>query len=142
MARPIDNDTVSESRPPSVGEPSLGELFGELSREMTDLVRGEVELAKTEMSHKAANVGKDFGFLAAGIAVAYAGFLALVATIIIALAYALPWWLAALIVGVVVAAIGGYLVYQGLQNLKQTSLAPTETLETLKEDAEWTKEAI
>lgn len=142
MARSIDNDTVSESRPASAEEPSLGELFGDLSREMSELVRGEVELAKTEMSHKAASVGKDFGFLAAGIAVAYAGFLALVATVIIALAYAMPWWLAALIVGVVVAAVGGFLVYQGLQNLKHMSLAPTETIETLKEDAEWTKEAI
>jgi len=142
MARSIDKDTVSEPRPAGVGEPSLGELFGELSREMTDLVRGEVDLAKTEMSRKASSLGKDFGFLAAGIAVAYAGFLALIATVIIALAHAMPWWLAALIVGVVVAAIGGYLVYQGLQNLKSMSLAPTETIETLKEDAEWTKEAI
>jgi hypothetical protein len=54
----------------------------------------------------------------------------------------MPWWLAALIVGVVVAAIGGYLVYQGLENLKKTNMAPTATLETLKEDAAWTKEAI
>jgi uncharacterized membrane protein YqjE len=142
MARPIDQSTVREPRTTTTGEPSLGELFSELSREMTDLVRGEVELAKTEMSHKAASVGKDFGYLAAGIAVAYAGFLALVAMLIIALAHAMPWWLAALIVGVVVAAIGGYLVYQGLENLKRTNFAPTETLETLKEDAAWTKEAI
>jgi uncharacterized membrane protein YqjE len=142
MARPIDSNTVREPRPAGAGDPSLGELFGELSREMTDLVRGEVELAKTEMSHKASNMGKDFGLLAAGIAVAYAGFLALVAMLIIVLAHAMPWWLAALIVGVVVAAIGGYLVYQGMENLKRTNLAPAQTLETLKEDAEWTKEAI
>jgi uncharacterized membrane protein YqjE len=138
----MDHSTIREPRAATNGEPSLGELFGELSHEMTDLVRGEVELAKTEMSRKAASVGKDFGYLAAGIAVAYAGFLALVATLIIALAHAMPWWLAALIVGVVVAAIGGYLVYQGLENLKKTNMAPTATLETLKEDAAWTKEAI
>lgn len=142
MARPIDDNMVREPRAAVTEEPSLGSLFGELSREMTDLVKGEMQLAKTEMSHKAASVGKDIGFLAAGIAVAYAGFLALVATLIIALAHAVPWWLAALIVGVVVAAIGGYLVYQGIENLKRTSLAPTQTLETLKEDAAWTKEAI
>jgi O-antigen/teichoic acid export membrane protein len=94
------------------------------------------------MSHKAANVGKDIGFLAAGVFVAYAGFLTLVAALVIVLAHALPWWVAALVVGIVVAGVGGYLVYQGLQNLKRTNLAPTETLETLKEDAAWTKEAI
>src|SRR3712207_8586422 len=48
-------------------------------------------------------VGRDIGFLAIGGAVAYAGFLAIVATVIIALgANGVPWWLAALLVGVVV----------------------------------------
>lgn len=106
------------------------------------LVRQEVQLAKTEMSQKASAVGKDIGFLAAGGAVLYAGFLALIATVIIALSYAIPWWLSALIVSIIVLAIGGFLVRRGLDNLKQTNLAPTATLDTLKEDATWTKDQI
>lgn len=137
MARRIDPTVTTSTQ-----DRSLGELFSDLSRETGDLVREEVALAKTELTHKASAVGKDVGFLAAGGAVLYAGFLALVATAIIALAYALPWWLAALIVGIVVAAIGGFLVWKGLTNLKHTSLAPTTTLQTLKEDAQWTKGQI
>jgi len=134
MAQPADPRYVTEQRT-TPEDRSLGELFAELSRETTDLVRQEMDLAKTEMSHKAAEVGKDIGFLAAGGAVAYAGLLALIATVIIGLGQAgVTWWLAALIVGVIVAAIGAALVYTGLQALKQTSPVPTQSIEALKGD--------
>jgi uncharacterized membrane protein YqjE len=141
MARPLDTNSgdpmVQEQRPTQATDRSLGDLFTELTSEMTTLVRQEVDLAKEEMSRKAANVGKDVGFLAAGAAVGYAGLLAIVAAVVIIVAHVMPWWLAALIVGLVVAGIGGFLVYRGLQNLKSVSLAPTATLETLKEDKQW-----
>ena len=118
---------------------SLGELFGELSRETSELFRKEVALAKAELTQKANQVGVDIGFLAAGGAVAYAGFLALVAAVILLLGEAIPLWLSALIVGLLVGAAGGLLVRQGLQRLKTVSPAPEQTVETLKEDAEWLK---
>jgi hypothetical protein len=120
---------------------SLGELFGELAREVTTLMRQEWILARTEMSEKAAHIGKDLGFLALGGAVAYAGFLALVAAAIVGLATAgMAWWLAALLVGVVVAAVGALLVQRGLGALRGEDLAPRRTVETLREDAQWVKE--
>ena len=119
---------------------SLGELFSELSQETTTLIRQEVNLAKTEMSQKASRVGKDVGFMAAGGAVAYAGLLAIVAGVIALLGLVIPLWLSALLVGLVVAAIGYFLVKRGLDALKQEDLAPRETIETLKEDKEWAKE--
>ena len=48
-------DTPGEER-------SLGELFGDLTRELTTLIRQEATLARTELSQKAAGVGKDVGF--------------------------------------------------------------------------------
>jgi len=121
-------------------EQSLGELLADLTREITTLVRQEAALAKAEMSQKAARVGKDVAFLAAGGAVAYAGLLAIVASLIIMLAQAgMPWWASALLVGVVVAGLGAFLVWKGLNNLKQEDLAPRQTIETLKEDAQWAK---
>jgi fatty acid desaturase len=119
---------------------SLGELFGDLARETSTLVRQEVELAKTEMTAKATKAGKDIGFLAVGGAVLYAGFLAILAAIAVGLGQlGVPWWLAALLVGVVVLGIGAFLVMRGLTALKQESLAPQRTIETLKEDAEWAR---
>ena len=117
---------------------SLGELFAELVQELTTLVRQELNLAKTEMSQKAARVGMHVGFLAAGGAVAYAGLLAIIAGIIILLAQVgLPWWVSAMLVGAVVAGLGAFLVMRGLNALKNEDLAPRqtmETLESLKED--------
>ncbi len=119
---------------------SLGELFSELSQETTTLIRQEVNLAKTEMSQKASRVGKDVGILAAGGAVAYAGLLAIIAGVIALLALVIPLWLSALLVGLVVAGVGYFLVRRGLDALKQEDLAPRQTIETLKEDKEWAKD--
>ena len=124
----------------STSEPSLGQLFAELSQQMTTLVRQEVALARTELGQKVAHVGRDIGFLALGGAVAYAGFLAIVAALILLLAALVPGWLAALIVGVVVGAIGYVLVRKGLAALKREDLAPRQTIDTLKEDIAWAKD--
>jgi hypothetical protein len=121
-------------------EPSLGELFAELTREMTTLVRQEVALATTELGHTASRVGRELGFLALGGAVAYAGLLALVAAAILLLALVIPIWSSALVVGLVVAGVGYLLVRRGLDALRRTDLAPRQTLQTLKEDAAWAKE--
>ncbi len=122
---------------------SLGELFGDLMQQTGMLVRQEMKLATTELSDKASRVGKDIGALAVGGAVAYAGFLALLAAIIIGLGQlGLPWWLSALFVGVVVAAIGGFLVQKGLSALKHQDMVPQQTIATLKDDQAWAKEQI
>jgi len=125
---------------PRRDERSLGELFAELSRESTTLVRQEIALAKAEMTQKATRVGKDVGFLLAGAAVLYAGFLGLLAALILVLNVWLPSWLAAFVVGLVVAGVGGFLVQKGRSALTQEDLAPRQTMETLKEDVEWAKE--
>jgi hypothetical protein len=132
---------MMNERLPAQEERSLGELFGDLSREVTTLVRQEAALARTEMSEKASRVGRDIGMLAAGGAVVYAGVLAILAAVIILLAQAgMSWWASALLVGVIVAAVGGVLVWKGMDALKHEDLAPRQTLETLKEDAQWMKE--
>lgn len=121
-------------------ERSLGELFAELASETSTLVRQEVELAKTEMTQKATRVGRDVGAIGAGGAIAYAGFLVLLAAITLGLGELIPLWLSALIVGALVVGIGYMVVQRGLQALKRASLTPHETIQTLKEDAQWAKE--
>jgi hypothetical protein len=122
---------------------SLGELFGDLVRDMGILVRQEIGLATTEITYKAIRVGQEIALLAVGGLVAYTGLLAIVAAIIIALATTgMPWWLAALVVGIVVAGIGAVLVQRGLNSLKRVDLAPRQTMQTLKEDTQWAKEQM
>lgn len=71
---------------------------------------------------------------------AYAGLLAILAGVIFLLDLLMPLWLSALLVGIVVALVGYFLVRRGLDALKQEDLAPQETMETLKEDKEWAKD--
>jgi len=120
----------------------LGDLFGDLATEMSNLVRQEVALAKVEVGQKAKYVGRNVGYLVVGGAVAYAALLAVIAAIIMLLARVVPNWGAALIVGVVVAGIGWLLVGKAMLALQRADLTPRETVETLKEDATWMKERI
>lgn len=121
---------------------SLGELFADLSRKTTMLVRQELELAKTEMTEKISEAGKNVGFLVVGGAVLYMGLLFILAGVAILLAGIVPDWLAALIVGLIVAVVGLVLVQKGRAALKETSLAPEKTIKTLKEDKEWVQQQV
>jgi len=122
-------------------ERSLGELFTDLTRELTTLVRQELLLARTELGQKAVRVGRDVASVAIGGAVAYAGLLAIIAAVIIGLAdLGLPWWLSALLVGVAVALVGYFLIQRGLSALRREDLTPRQTIETLREDARFVKE--
>jgi hypothetical protein len=118
---------------------SLGELLAELSRETGLLVRKEVELATTEMTAKAKKAAADAGIMAAGGALAHAGLLVLLAAFVIGLAQlGVAPWLSALIVALVTMGIGYMLVNKGLTNMRRTTVTPTQTVETLKENARWT----
>jgi len=120
-------------------ERSLGELFAELSRETGVLVRKEVELATTEMTAKAKVAAGHVGTIAAGGALAHAGLLVLLAAIVIGLtSLGVPAWLSALIVAVLTGAIGAVMIRTGLSGLQRTTVAPTQTIESLKETTTWT----
>ncbi len=123
-------------------ERSLGELFSELSHETQDLLRQEIELAKTELSQKASRTVKDLAFLAIGTAVAYTAFITLVAAIVLAIGTAIAWWLSALIVALVLGGISYSLIQKGIHDLKREDFAPRRTLETLKEDKRWVKNRV
>ena len=123
-------------------ERSLGDLFSELAAETGTLVRQEVSLAQAELTAKAAIVGKNVGFLAVGGAVAYAGMLAILAGVIMALSYFMPAWLAAILVGLVVGIAAYVLISSALTSLKETSLKPEESVESIKEDAQWLKNQV
>ncbi len=123
-------------------ERSIGELFGQLSQDMTLLVRQEIQLARTEMSDKISRVTTNVLSVGAGGFVAYLGGLALVGALILAIRdlanISLAW--SALIVGAVLAIVGYVMLQKGLKELKRVDLAPRRTVETLKEDVQWAKE--
>ena len=90
-------------------ERSIGELFGQLTQDLSLLVRQETQLAKTEIQEKISRASRDLVALAAGGIVALIGGFAITAAIILLLVdpVGLEPWLAALLVGVLLAG-GGY----------------------------------
>jgi len=121
-------------------ERPVAELLKQLANETTTLVRQELDLAKAEMREKAGKVGAGAGMWGTAGAAALLALGALTAFLILALDGVMPSWLAALIVGIAYAAIAGFLYLRGKQRVEEAgSPVPEQTVETLKEDAQWAK---
>ncbi len=109
----------------------LARLFSDLARDIVTVIQQELRLARAELTGKVGGVVRPVGFIAAGGALLYAGLLAILAAAIVALHALLPWWTAALFVGLVVSA-GGYLLVQtGLQEVRRQDVVPRQTIATL-----------
>jgi hypothetical protein len=125
-------------------ERSIGELFGQLSQDMTLLVRQEVQLARSELGEKISRLTTNLISVIAGGFVAYVGALALVAALILGLhdlAEISPW-VSALIVGAVLAVAGYVMLHRGLAELKRVDLAPRRTVENIKDDVQAIKSDV
>ncbi|HEX8198048.1 MAG TPA: phage holin family protein [Pyrinomonadaceae bacterium] len=148
MAQP----TNQMRQPQNQEDRSLGDLFAELATETSQLVRQEVALAQTEITNKATRVGKQVGYLVVGGAVGYAALLVVLAAVTMGLGRiiaSLTGWteltsaaLAALIVAGIVGVVAFSLVTSALAKLRETSLAPNQTIESVKEDAQWLKNQV
>ena len=140
---------VKDERPQR-DERSIGQLLKELTSETTNLLKQEVNLAKTEMSEKASRVGANLGSVAVGGAVAFLGAIALLLAVIYGLGAILnnflspetASWLAPLIVGAILAAVGYSLIKKALETLKRESITPQRTTQSLQENKEWLKQKI
>jgi uncharacterized membrane protein YqjE len=131
----------ADGRSPREPEPSMADLVRQLAADSSALVRQEVALAKLEVREYAAHAARQGAAMGAGIGLAAAGGLALTAFLVIGLGVLLGglYWLSALIVGVLFLAAGYVLLRRGIQQLAAESPLPEETLETLREDADWAK---
>jgi uncharacterized membrane protein YqjE len=116
---------------------SLGQIVGDISADMSRLVRQEIDLAKAELTQEVGKLGKGAGMLAGA---ALAGFF-LLFFVSFALVYLLddvmPVELASLIVALVWGAVAAVLASVGRKNLKSANPGLPVTQQTLKEDAQW-----
>ncbi len=126
---------------------SLGDLLKDLTSEIRDLFRKEVELARTETGEKLTRVGTSTAALAVAGAVVLIGALFLIEAVVrgltalfaLFMSLEIAVWLAPLIVGGALALVGYGLLRRALDRLKHESLTPEKTKQTLQENAEWLK---
>ena len=123
-------------------ERSLGELFSDLSQQTAELIRQEVLLAKAELTGKAGEVGRHAAKVGAAAVFGLAAVLALTAGVVLLMIEAgLPPWLSAVLTAALTGLVAFALWHAGASALKSQSLAPVETVKSLKETTQWIKSA-
>jgi hypothetical protein len=121
-------------------EQSMGELFKQLSNDMSTLVRQELKLAQAEMTAKGKQAGLGIGMFGVAGIVGFVAFLAFTTCLVAALATGMDVWVAALIVTVVYAAIAGGLALVAKNRVAEAAPpVPEQTVQTVKEDVQWAK---
>ena len=119
---------------------SLGELFSDLSQQTSDLIRQEMRLAKAEMSEKVADAGRHALKIGAGVAFGLAAVITIAAALALLLIDAgIEPWVSALIAAAAMGVIAFVLVQSGLSALRKKTMAPVETIHSLKETTQWLK---
>ena len=132
---------MTQTQEPGQAQHSVGELVGQATEQLSQLVRQEVALAKEELAEKGRRAGRGGGMIGAAGAVAYAGLLALAATAAAALSLTLPVWAAALIVTAVLFATAALLAARGRAQLRRAAPpTPEEALGSVRADVEEIRE--
>ena len=133
--------TLSENG--SYQDRPLKELVSGLGRDMGLLVRQEIELAKVEMSEKAAQVAKGAATIGTGAFMAYAGLLALVAALaLIGIAIGIAAWLAVALVAVILLIVGYAAIQSGRRKITSGPPPLSRTKDTAKETVHHLKEQL
>ena len=119
---------------------SLGELFSDLSQQTAALIRQEMRLAKAELSDKLTDIGKHAAMIGAAVAFGLAAVLAVAAAIALLLVeIGVEPWGAALITAAAMGLVAYTLAQSGITALRKKSIAPVETIHSLKETTQWLK---
>lgn len=121
---------------------SLPQLLGDLSGDLTGLLRKESELVRAEISEKIAQLVKASGEMAAGAICLMVALLVLVQAVVIALAKIMGAGWASLVVGLALAVLGFILVRAGAKSAAPRELTPERSLRQVEKDAQLAKEQV
>ncbi|HYX95001.1 MAG TPA: phage holin family protein [Geodermatophilus sp.] len=142
MTQPTAGATRATAPPPAPEDASTGQLVGQLTEQISRLVRDEARLAQAEVTQKAKRLGIGAGLFGGAGLFAFLGLAVLVAAAVLALALVLPGWLAALVVAVVLLAVAGVLALVGKKDVeKGTPPVPTEAIASTRTDIQTVKES-
>ncbi|HEX6076080.1 MAG TPA: phage holin family protein [Micromonosporaceae bacterium] len=118
---------------------SVGQLIGNISDDLSQLFRQEIDLAKAELRQEASKAGKAGGMLGGAGVAGYMVVLLLTLAAVFGLGNVMDLGWAALIGAAVWAIVAAVLYVVGRNRLRTVSPMPSQTVETLKEDAQWLK---
>lgn len=121
---------------------SIGSIIGGLLKDLQDMVRGEIALARAEVKDDVSVVGKSVASLAMAAIFGLTGFIFLMLGATYLLNIYMRMWIAASIVGLVLVLIAAMLGMSGKKKLSAANLKPQQTIDSMKENQEWAKQQI
>jgi len=128
---------------PAPENASTGQLIGQLTEQISSLVRNEARLAQAEVTQKAKRLGVGAGLFGGAGLFAFFGLAVLIATAVMALALVVPAWLAGLIVAVVLFAVAGVLALVGKKDVQQAAPpVPTQAIAGVQADIQTVKNGL
>jgi hypothetical protein len=126
----------------ATGDRSISEILQDVLRNLQEIVRSEVRLAKTEVREEFIKAQSAALFLAVGALCGIFTVFFLLFAAVYALALVVPNWAAALIVTAILMAVAATTMMAGLKQLKRVHPAPEKTVETMKENVAWAKQQV
>jgi uncharacterized membrane protein YqjE len=141
-------DDRNTRRPPGdpAGESTQGQGLGSIVtgivEDLQNIVRGEVQLAKTELKEEATQMGRGAGMIGAGVFVGLVGFIFLMLAATYLLDEWMEDWIAAGIVSLALIVIAAILATAGRNQVQSADLKPDKTIQSVKEDKEWASRQI
>ena len=120
---------------------TFSDVLQDILRNLQEIVRSEVRLAKAEIRDEAVQAGSSALWVAAGAVAALCAWMFLSWTAVYALAVFMSMWAATLAVAVTLAIVAGVLLVSGVRRFKRIQPIPARTVETLKENLEWMKQS-
>ena len=114
---------------------TLGALVHQLSQQIPELIRSEIRLAQAEVAEKGKRAGVGIGMFSVAGLLAFFAVAAFVTTAILGLAHVVDAWLAALVVGLVLAAGAAAVGLAGKNKVAEAApAAPERAIHGVKED--------
>ncbi|HEY6483989.1 MAG TPA: phage holin family protein [Steroidobacteraceae bacterium] len=129
----VPHDAI-ESQTDGIESQTIVGLLRRLTDEITTLFRQEAALAASEFTRSFTKLLTGTVSIAAGGAVLFSALLVLLAAAVLGLATVLPAWLAALIIGIIVGAVGFVMIQVGRKSLDPDLIKPKRSSESLKRD--------
>jgi hypothetical protein len=122
------------------GERSVSDVLQDVLKNLQEIVRSEVRLAKVEIRDEARRSVSSGVWIAAGVAGALSAWIFLLWTAAYVLATRMSMWAATLVVAIVIACFASVPIIGGVRRLKHIQLIPERTVESVKENLEWMKQ--
>jgi uncharacterized membrane protein YfcA len=121
---------------------SVPEVLQDIVGNLQDIFRSEFRLAKTEITEEASKAARPAVTFGMGLISGIYGIGFMLLAAVYGLSTVMPAWLAALLVGMILATVTVAFISSSKEKLKRTNLNPDKAIKSLEENVQWAKHQI